>query len=177
MAEQNGEDEAARRQLIERLRQSGLRLDREGRWWHEDEQVIHAGLAAALNRWLDRIEDGRYVVRLDAERYAYVEVEDAPYQVLTVELERTASGEGSRGAAMAGVSVHLQLSDGEEEELDYGSLRVGEAHALYCRVKEGRFAARFSRQAYYLIGELLEEGPDGFALRAAGQLWPIDDVD
>jgi uncharacterized protein len=163
MGERNGEDEAARQQLIERLRQSGLRLDREGRWWHQDELVAHAGLAAALNRWLDQLEDGRYVVRLDAERYAYVEVEDAPYQILTVGIERTESGP----------RVHLQLSDGDEEELDYGSLRVGEAHALYCRVKDGRFAARFSRQAYYLLGELLEEGPDGFALRAAGQLWPI----
>jgi hypothetical protein len=157
------EDEAAlRRELEERVRRSGLRLDREGRWWHEGELVAHAGLAAALNRWLDRLEDGRYVVRLDAERYAYVEVEDAPYQVLTVEIER--GPEGPR--------VYLKLSDGGQEELDYGSLRVGAAHALYCHVK-GRMAARFSRQAYYLLGELLEESPEGFALRAAGQLFPI----
>lgn len=155
-------EETLRRELAERLRRSGLRLDREGRWWHEGELVAHAGLAAALHRWLDRLEDGRYVVRLDSERFAYVEVEGAPYQVLTVEIERSA--EGPR--------VHLQLSDGSQEELDYGSLQVGADHALYCQVK-GRMAARFSRQAYYLLGELLEEGPEGVALRAAGRLWPI----
>jgi uncharacterized protein len=151
-------------ELIERLRQSGLKLDREGRWWHQGEPVQHAGLADALHRWLDRLDDGRYVVRFDAERFAYVEVEDAPYQVLTIEIERGPDGP----------RVHLRLSDGTEEELDYGSLRVGGGNALYARVKAGRFAARFSRQAYYLLGELLEESEQGFGLRAVGQLFPIE---
>jgi len=158
------DEEEARRLLLEQVRQSGLRLDREGRWWHQGELVEHAGLKGALNRWLDQLEDGRFVVRLDAERYAFVEVEDAPFQVLTVELWR--------GPAEPAAHVELHLSDGSEEELAYDSLRVGAGHALYCRVK-GRFTARFSRQAYYLLGELLEEAPTGIALRAAGQLWPI----
>jgi uncharacterized protein len=149
--------------LVERWRQSGLRLDREGRWWHEGCPVEHRGLAQALCRWLDQLDDGRYVVRLDADRYAYVEVEDAPYLVLTVTLEREADG----------VHLQLHLSDGSVEELAYATLSVGREQALYCQVRE-RFAARFSRAAYYLVGELIEETDDGrFALRAAGQLWPI----
>ncbi len=154
--------EAERLALIERLRETGLRLDREGRWWHEGRPVEHAGLSRALHRWLGRLEDGRYVLRLDADRYAYVEVEDAPYLVRTLELERTP----------VGVRVHVLLSDESEEELDYPSLTVGEGHALYCRVKGG-LPARFSRAAYQLLGELVEEVPGGFALRAAGALWPI----
>jgi len=145
-------------QLIERLRRTGLRLDREGRWWHEGEQVTHRRLAMVLNRWLDRLGDGRYILRLDAERYAYVEVEDAPFQVLTLE---------QRGEAL-----WLTLSDGSEEELAYGSLTEGEGGALYCQVR-GRFTARFSRQAQQLIAPMVEQGEPGFALRAAGKSWPI----
>ena len=148
---------------IERFRQLGLRLDREGRWWHEGQLVEHRGLARALTRWIDKLPDGRFVVRLDAERFAYVEVEDAPFIVTTVLLDREADE----------VHVGLQLSDGSSEELPYDTLRVGPDNALYCEVKGGRFSARFSRAAYYLLGELIEEADGDFGLRAAGGLWPL----
>jgi hypothetical protein len=151
-------------ELLERLRQSGLRLDREGRWWHEGQQVTHRGLARALHRWLDRLDDGRFVVRLDQQRVAYVEVEDAPYTVRTI----TVSGQGD-GAPR----VRVHLSDESEEELGYDTLEVSRAdNALYCRVKGGQ-PARFSRSAYYLLAELIEPEQGGFVLRAAGGRWPI----
>jgi uncharacterized protein len=148
---------------IDRFRQLGLRLDREGRWWHEGQPVQHRGLALALSRWLDRLPDGRFIVRLDAERFAYVEVEDAPFVVTTVLLDRGADG----------VHVTAQLNDDSAEELDYDTLRVGADNALYCEVKQRRFSARFSRAAYYLLGELIEEADGSFSLRAAGGLWPL----
>ena len=149
--------------LLEQLRETGLKLDRQGRWWHEGQLVEHPRLVAALHRWLDRDEQGRYVLRLDDDRTAWVEVEDAPYIVRTLELDVP-------GRA---VRIYLHLSDGGEEELDYASLRVGGDNALYCGGIKGRFEARFSRQAYYLLGELIEATEEGFALRAAGELWPI----
>jgi tRNA threonylcarbamoyl adenosine modification protein YeaZ len=149
--------------LLEQLRETGLKLDRQGRWWHEGQLVEHPRLVAALHRWLDRDEQGRYVLRLDADRTARVEVEDAPYIVRTLELD---------GPGRA-VRIYLHLSDDSEEELDYASLRVGGDNALYCGGIKGRFEARFSRQAYYLLGELIEATEEGFALRAAGELWPI----
>lgn len=144
--------------LMEGLRQSGLRLDGEGRWWHQGEPVLHSRLARALSSWLDRKEDGRYILRLDEQRYAHVEVEDAPFQVLTLE---------SRGEA-----IWITLSDGSEEELAYGTLSEGASGALYCQVK-GRLDARLSRQAQQLIAPYVEQAAEGFALRAAGALWPI----
>ena len=48
---------------IEKLRQSGIRLDGDGRFWHEGAEVQHHGLRAALWRWLDRNPDGRWVLR------------------------------------------------------------------------------------------------------------------
>lgn len=106
----------------------------------------HERLAAALHRWLDRLDDGRYILRLDAERYAYVEVEDAPYVVRTIEREGPADVQ----------QVFVLLTDGTREELAYETLRVGQGEALYCQVK-GRFPARLSRQAQHLLGELIVE--------------------
>lgn len=146
---------------LELARESRLRLDRDGRWWHEGTLVQHQRLAAALHRWLDRLDDGRYVVRLDEARYAYVEVEDAPYLVRTLDL----SGEEQ---------VRLTLSDGSEETLAPATLAVGGDDALYCRVKGGRFEARFSRAAHNTLAQQVEEdGESGFALRLGSRLWPV----
>src|SRR5438552_7132551 len=89
---------------IEKLRRSGIRLDAEGRFWHEGQEVTHHGLRAAFWRWLDRNPDGRWVLRLDERRFIYLDVEDAPFVV------RSLRWEGGRAIA--------HLSDDGEEKLD-----------------------------------------------------------
>ena len=55
----------------------------------------------------------------------------------------------------------LNLSDDTEEELMPGTLYMGEANVLYCRVKNGIFPARFNRAAYYQLAAHIEaEGGD-----------------
>src|SRR5258706_594931 len=98
---------------IERLRQSGIRLDADGRFWHEGGEVTHAGMRAAFYRWLDRNDDGRWVLRLDERRFVYLDVDDAPFVV------RSLRWEGDR--------ARLRLSDDSEGELDPRTLRVGAA--------------------------------------------------
>ena len=145
--------------MIERLRQTGIRLDREGRFWHEGAVVTHRGFQLALLRWLDRLDDGRPILRLDEKRYAYIDVEDAHLLALS------ARWDGDR--------LFLTLNDESEEELDYDSLTVGAGDALYSKVRGGRLTARLTTPAYYVLGERIEDGPTGFALRAAGGLHPI----
>jgi hypothetical protein len=121
--------------------------------------VTHAGLRAALWRWLDRDEEGKWVLRLDGERFVWVEVEDAPHYV------RSARWEGER--------VMVLLADGGEEELAYGTVRV-RGGRVYCLVKNGRFEARVSTAAWGVLGEGVEERDGGrMALRAAGKEWEI----
>src|SRR6478752_1345490 len=105
---------------IEKLRQSGIRLDADGRFWHEGAEVTHHGLRAALWRWLDRNPDGRWVLRLDERRFVYLDVEDAPYAVASLRFE--------------GPRIFIRLSDDSEEELDYASLRLANDSA-YVKVK------------------------------------------
>jgi hypothetical protein len=131
-----------------RSRESTIRLDREGRFWHEGELVEHAGLVAGLGAWISRHpDDGRFILT-NGYDWSYFTVEDAPFQVkaLRVEPER----------------VLLLLSDGTEETWDVESTRIGEGGALYAQVKAsvpgGAFEARFSRHAQASLAPLLVEG-------------------
>ena len=133
---------------IERLRQSGIRLDVDGRFWHEGGEVTHHGLRAAFFRWLDRNPDGRWVLRLDERRFVYLDVEDAPFVVTTLRFD--------------GPRILLHLVDDTEEELAYETLRLQHGTA-YATVK-GRFPGRFSRAAWSALGERLSERDDGIYL-------------
>jgi len=149
---------------IEKFRQSGIRLDRSGRFWHEGVEITHPRFILALRRWLDTLADGRTIVRLDATRYAYVELEDAHLLVTSVRWRD--------GTAM------ISLNDETSEELCYESLEQSSDNALYCSVRNGKLTARFATQAYYQLAEHIEAvasdaGQETFALVANGRRYSI----
>jgi uncharacterized protein len=130
-------------------RETTIVLDREGVFWHDGQRVDHPGLAQAFASWIDVDPDtGRYILR-NSINWAYITVEDAPFQV----------------RALDGWDV--VLSDGTREPLDVQSLRLGENDVPYCTVK-GRFPARFSRGA---MVTLLERA------RAEGERYVLDTPD
>jgi len=146
---------------LERLRRSGIRIDREGEFQHEGEPVRHEGLRRALFRWLDRLDDGRTVLRLDEKRFAFVDVDDTPLV--------------ARAARVAGEAVFLALSDGSEERLDPATLTVDDAGVLRCWVRAGRLEARLANSAAVVLGDLIDGAPAAAApaLRLGGRLFPI----
>jgi hypothetical protein len=152
-------------EMLERFRRTGIRLDRQGRFWHEGAEVTHRGFRLALLRWLDRLEDGRPILRLDERRYAYVDVDDACLLVTSIRWDR------DRAIAT--------FNDGSESELDYASVRVGADDALYCDARGGVLDARITTPAYYALADNIEEVEEveevegGFALRAGGRLFAI----
>jgi hypothetical protein len=145
---------------LEEIRRSGIRVDREGRFLHEGAEVTHEGLKRALYRWLDRLPppDGRYVLRLDERRFAYLEdVEDTPLVARAARIDP--AGE-----------VRLALSDGSEEPLDPGTLTVDDAGVLRAWVRGGRIEARLATSAAAVVGELIvTEADDHPRLRLAGR--------
>jgi hypothetical protein len=154
--------DAAEVAWIEKLRQSGIRVDREGRFIHEGAEVTHEGLKSALFRWLDRLPppDGRYVLRLDARRFAYLDVDDTPLVVRAARVDP------------AGV-VHLALSDGAEERLDPATLTVDSAGILRAWVRGARLEARLSSSAVAALADLLTESGGRSVLQVAGQSIPL----
>lgn len=142
---------------IERFRTIGLRLDRTGTLWHQGEPVEHPRLRQALLRWLDVRDDGRDIIRLDATRYAYVDVEDAHLR--------------ARSGRWANDVCTVLWDDEVERELDYATLSQADDHALYAHV--GKLRGRIAGPAYHAIAERVVAVDGGFALDAAGARWPI----
>lgn len=136
-------------------RESTIRLDRDGRFWHDGGLVSNEALASALHSWIARHpEDGRYILT-NGYDWTYFVVEDAPYSVLSVRIEP----EG----------IWVRLSDGSEQPLEPEGMRTGSDGALYVRVKGG-FEAKFSRHAQASLGPALEESEDSIALRVGPRL-------
>jgi len=153
-------DEAEARAALERFRQSGIRIDRDGRFWHEGGEITHPGMLAAFRRWLDRLPDGRHILRLDEQRYVYVDADDAPLVASSLRWD--------------GAGAFLTLPGGEEP-LDFASLRIDHQRgdAVYARVRSGRLDARLSPQAWTQLAEHVIDTPAGPAVEVHGQRWPI----
>jgi uncharacterized protein len=146
--------------LLRRLReQSGLRLDREGRFWHRSDLLEHARTLAALHRGLHRAEDGRWAVRIGPE-WAYVDVEDAGRFVRRIERR--------------GGSLRAQLATGDWIEVDPATLASGADDALYLRVPDGD-RARLTRAAQLSLSDYLREEAGSFWLELGGERHRIGD--
>jgi len=145
--------------VIERLRQSGIRIDREGEFQHEGAPVLHEGLRQALFRWLDRLPDGRVVLRLDERRFAYVDVDDTPLV--------------ARGARADGDRVLLTLSDGAEEVLVPETLTIDDAGVVRCAARGGKLEARLSTAAAAALADLIDDGAKPPVLALGGRRYPL----
>ena len=122
-----------------------LRIDRDGGWLHEGEEVSHEGILASLSQGL-QVDVVGHFVQIGPVRVP-VEVEDAPFAIVRFE----ADGNG----------FALWLNDGSREALDPASLRLRAGDVPYCRVKAGRFEARFSRAAAWQLLLRVEVQPGG----------------
>jgi len=131
-------------------RESTIRLDGEGRFWHDDERVENRALELAFHRWVSRHPDDRRLILTNGYDWCYFEVEDTPYFITSLSVT-----EGPNGEPQA---VDLTLSDETTEPLDVSSLALGEDGVVYVRVKGGEFEARFSRHAQTQLAPILIEG-------------------
>jgi hypothetical protein len=141
-------------------RESRIRLDAQGRFWHEGVLVEHPRMQAAFATWIGRHpDDGRYVLS-NGYDWSYLEVDDVPFFV--------------RGVRASAAGLEIELSDGSVELLDPGSLRRGARDALYCRVKSGQFEARFTPGAQSALLPFVVEGPGAEPLlEVAGRTYPV----
>ena len=138
-------DEKTLRRLRE---QSGLRLDKEGRFWHRGGLVEHARTRAVLHQGIHRAPDGRWATRIGKE-WGYLDVEDAALFVRRFELTDAA--------------LRAQLASGDWVEVDPSTLAAGADDALYLRV--GGERARLTRDAQLSLSDQLREDGDGFLLQ------------
>jgi hypothetical protein len=130
-----------------RSRESTIRLDREGRFFHDGELVTHRGMARAFAGWIARHpDDGRFILTNGFD-WTYFTVEGTPYFVESV--RATPSG------------PVLVLFDGSEEPLVPKNLRLDGDGVFTTLVKQGGYEARFQRSAQLELAEWLQQGSDG----------------
>lgn len=140
---------------------SGIRLDADGRWWHDDEPVVHPKIVRAWNRGIERAPDGRYLLRFGRD-FAHVTVDDAPLTVV--------------GLREEGGAIVLALSDERDEPLDPGTLRLSNRGVLYCTARGGTMPARLSRDAHFALGDRLVERDGGYELVVGGRRFTVRSV-
>jgi hypothetical protein len=136
-----------------------LRLNRNGVWLSDGEEITHGETVRLFHRALKRQGDG-FVIQVGRESKRVV-VEDTPYFVV-----------GLDGSADSG--YWLRLSDETRERLDPATLKYGPSQALgpgrlVARVKGGTEEARFLSQAYFDLLSGLEEDSDCFFLVIGGK--------
>lgn len=140
-------------------RESTIRLDAQGRFWHDGALVENTALSAALHRWISRHpDDGRYILT-NGYDWTYFSVEDVPYFVVSVALQ----AEG----------ILLRLSDGTEEWLDGDTLQEGTDGGLYLRVKGGVHEARMSRHAQASLEPVLVEQEGEVVVRVGERVYRL----
>jgi uncharacterized protein len=127
-----------------------LSIDADGTWRHEGVEITHERTWKLFSRTLDIDEQGRYFLQIKNE-CAVVEVVDAPFVVATIRV----IDEG----------IRLTLVDGTQEMLDPGTIRISDTNIPYCKVRNGKMEARFSRTAYHQLAELIVEEGDGYFLK------------
>ena len=136
-----------------------LRIDRDGAWFHEDEEVTHEGILANLRENLQIDEQGHHL-RVGPVRVP-VEVEDTPFVIVRVERE--------------GDALFVTRNDLGREPLAVDTLTIDARGVPRCRVQDGRFTALLDRAATYQLLQHVEpaEGPRPAALVLGDRRYPV----
>ena len=137
---------------------SGIRLDAEGRFWHDGEPIENANVARAFHKGLAREADGRWVIRFGWD-WAYITLEDAPLQVRALRAE--------------GAGFVLALDDETEVHVAPSAFRLAESGVLYARVRGG-WEARLSRAAQAQLAPFLDDAEGRIGLRTPERFVPLE---
>lgn len=143
---------------LETLRRSvDLRLDGEGRWYHEGERFTHAGLIAAFDRGVDvHPESGEPILRV-GDRWCYIRADDTP--LIARRIEHADDG------------LWLRLNTGRRVAVPEAGFESAGEH-LYVQLDALR-RVRLGRAAQARLAEWLEGGDDGIAVAVGGRRWPV----
>jgi hypothetical protein len=143
---------------LDRLRRSiDLRLDAEGRWWHDGQPFENERLIALFDRGIDVHPDsGEPILRVGTQ-WCYFRADDVPFVV------RRLVDDGGLVA---------ELNTGERVAVPEDALEVGVNEVVYARLGPRR-RARLSRQAQSALAAWLREDEDGLAVVVDGRRWPV----
>ena len=147
----------------ERIELRPIFINKEGQWFYQGLEMVRRDIVLLFYQHLHRDGQGQYFIRLGGED-CFLEVEDTVFVISRIDL--LTDGEGVDG-------FRIWLNDDSQESLDLDTLLVGKDNVLYCRVKQGKFPARFQRQAYYQLADHVEEDHGKYLICLNGKEHPV----
>ena len=108
-------------------------IDSEGHLWHDDEEFDDPQLLNLFMKNMELLPGGKFRVFCQGEE-CRITPEDVPYVVKDV--------------AISPKKIGLTFPGDYREVLDPSTLFVGRGNVLYCKVRGGKFTARFNRKSY-----------------------------
>ena len=136
-----------------------IRIARDGTWYHEGDPIVRQPLVDLFATILRKDPDG-YCLVTPAEKLL-IEVEDAPFQAIDVEVK----GEGAEQQLLFSINVGDFVLADEAHPI---SVEGAPEHPRpYLEVRDG-LRALLSRSVYSRLTELAEEDEDGWWLTSTG---------
>lgn len=153
----------------------GLKIARDGRWWHEGRPIERSALVKLFASVLRRKADGSYWLVTPVER-GRIEVEDVPF--VAVELVATGSGSGQRLRLRSNLDQWVTIGPDHPLRLRTAAAASGDAALVpYVEFRPG-LEARLARPVYYQLVDLGEECCQGdrtrFGVWSAGRFFALD---
>jgi len=128
--------------------ESDIKIDREGTWYYRGAHMFRKDILCIFFENLNLDDCGRYFIKLN-EEICYLDVEDTAFVIEAVSKTKNLSSGHEQ--------LEILLSDDSMETLDLSTLAVGKDNVMYCRIKEGKFPARFRRKSYYQLAQHIRE--------------------
>ncbi len=129
--------------------ESDIKIDKDGIWYYRGAHMFRKDILCIFFENLKVDDCGQYYIELN-EEISYLDVEDTAFVITAVDR--------SKDPASGDEKLEILLSDDERERLDLSTLTVGKDDVMYCRIKKGKFLARFTRKSYYQLAEFIEQG-------------------
>jgi uncharacterized protein len=149
------------------LGHSGMRIARDGSWYHEGDPIRRPELVRLFSRVLRREPGGGYVLVTPGEMLD-IDVEDAPF----VAVELISDGSGPSRTLAFRLNTGDPVVAGPEHPISIDQRPDGPHPMLHVR---GGLAARIDRPVYYELAELaLDEAADPPGLWSNGAFFRLD---
>jgi len=136
------------------MESSDIKIDKEGIWYYRGAHMFRKDILCILFENLKVNDCGQYFIELNDE-ICYLDVEDTAF-VITAVYKTKALSNGHE-------LIEVLVSDDCREKLDLNTLAVGTENIMYCRIKDGKFPARFTRKSYYQLAEFIEQDDENDA--------------
>jgi len=117
-------------------------VDKECNWYQDGKPITHKRIYLYNYQNLIEDENGEFYVK-EGDSKAFVKFEDQPFIVKSVNITDLKESK-----------ITIFLNDSSEENLEVESLFFNE-NIPYCKVKNSKFLARFSRPALFQLSKAI----------------------